>query len=428
MNPKKLSMKNQYVRKGLLYFAVGVALILAYYVVNHFNAVAAGFGRLNDILMPFYIGIVMAYLLCPIYNGVTKLLYRVNKGRFKKPINDLRLARVFATIISLAVLLLVVVGGIIMILPDLWDSIIGLLMGVPAAITRFINWLSDNLKSNPELMTFLEGKLDGISDTIMNWVQEKLVPGAEALINDLSVRVIGTVGIFIDFFVALVICVYIRNSKEKFIAQGQKLILAVFKKERADQIFELGRLSNQTFGGFINGKILDSIIIGIICFIMMNILKLPMAILISVIVGLTNIIPFFGPFIGMVPSALILLIIEPVAALKFIIMVLVLQQIDGNIIGPKILGKTTKLASFWVMFAIIVGGGLFGFPGMILGVPFFAIVYTYISRAINRRLEEKKLETDTLLYEDFSKYDINKEDIFGKERINKEAEGASENK
>lgn len=315
-----------------------------------------------------------------------------------------------------------------MILPDLWDSIIGLLMGVPAAITRFINWLSDNLKSNPELMTFLEGKLDGISDTIMNWVQEKLVPGAEALINDLSVRVIGTVGIFIDFFVALVICVYILNSKEKFIAQGQKLILAVFKKERADQIFELGRLSNQTFGGFINGKILDSIIIGIICFIMMNILKLPMAILISVIVGLTNIIPFFGPFIGMVPSALILLIIEPVAALKFIIMVLVLQQIDGNIIGPKILGKTTKLASFWVMFAIIVGGGLFGFPGMILGVPFFAIVYTYISRAINRRLEEKKLETDTLLYEDFSKYDINKEDIFGKERINKEAEGASENK
>ena len=428
MNPKKLSMKNQYVRKGLLYFAVGVALILAYYVVNHFSAVAAGFGRLNDILMPFYIGIVMAYLLCPIYNGVTKLLYRVNKGRFRKPINDLRLARVFATIISLAVLLLVVVGGIIMILPDLWDSIIGLLMGVPAAITRFINWLSDNLKSNPELMTFLEGKLDGISDTIMNWVQEKLVPGAEALINDLSVRVIGTVGIFIDFFVALVICVYILNSKEKFIAQGQKLILAVFKKERADQIFELGRLSNQTFGGFINGKILDSIIIGIICFIMMNILKLPMAILISVIVGLTNIIPFFGPFIGMVPSALILLIIEPVAALKFIIMVLVLQQIDGNIIGPKILGKTTKLASFWVMFAIIVGGGLFGFPGMILGVPFFAIVYTYISRAINRRLEEKKLETDTLLYEDFSKYDINKEDIFGKERINKEAEGASENK
>ena len=428
MNPKKLSMKNQYVRKGLLYFVVGVALILAYYVVNHFNAVAAGVGRLNDILMPFYIGIVMAYLLCPIYNGVTRLLYHVNKGRFKKPSNDLRLARVFATIISLAVLLLVVVGGIIMILPDLWDSIIGLLMGVPAAITRFINWLSDNLKSNPELMTFLEGKLDGISDTIMNWVQEKLVPGAEALINDLSVRVIGTVGIFIDFFVALVICVYILNSKEKFIAQGQKLILAVFKKERADQIFELGRLSNQTFGGFINGKILDSIIIGIICFIMMNILKLPMAILISVIVGLTNIIPFFGPFIGMVPSALILLIIEPVAALKFIIMVLVLQQIDGNIIGPKILGKTTKLASFWVMFAIIVGGGLFGFPGMILGVPFFAIVYTYISRAINRRLEEKKLETDTLLYEDFSKYDINKEDIFGKERINKEAEGASENK
>ena len=151
--------------------------------------------------------------------------------------------------------------------------------------------------------------------------------------------------------------------------------------------------------------------------------------LIAVLVGVTNIIPFFGPFIGAIPCALLLLLgTHPWDALYFLIFIVILQQIDGNIIGPKILGKTTKLASFWVMFAIIVGGGLFGFPGMILGVPFFAIVYTYISRAINRRLEEKKLETDTLLYEDFSKYDINKEDIFGKERINKEAEGASENK
>ena len=421
----KLSMKNQYVKQGLMFFTVGAALILAYYVVNNFSVIAGGLARMNDILMPFYIGLVMAYLLCPIYNGVTRLIYRLNKGRFKKPINDLRLARVIATIISLAVLVLVVGGCIMMILPDLWESITGLVMGLPETMGRFIRWLRNNLESNPEAMTFLEGKIDGLTDTVLLWAQEKLVPGAEAIINNVSVGVIGTVSTVIDIFVALIICVYVLNSKEKFIAQTKKLVLAVFKPDMAKELFELGTLSNETFGGFINGKIIDSIIIGIICFAAMSAMGLPLAMLISVIVGLTNIIPFFGPFIGAVPSAVILLIIEPVSALKFVIMVLILQQIDGNIIGPKILGKTTKLASFWVMFAIIVSGGLFGFVGMVLGVPVFAIIYTYISRAVNRKLEKREIETDTLHYEDFSKYDINKEDLFGKERFNKEAEGAS---
>ena len=423
---KKLSMKNQYVKQGLMFFAVGVALILAYYVVNNFSVVSAGFARMNDILMPFYIGLVMAYLLCPIYNGTTRLIYRLNKGRFKNPINDLRLARVIATFISLTVLIVAVGGVIMMILPDLWESIMGLVMGLPETMSRFIQWLRGNLEANPEAMAFLEGKLGGLTDTVLSWVQEKMVPGAEAVLNNVSVGVIGTVGVIFDLFVALIICVYVLNSKEKFIAQAKKLVLAVFKPEMASEIFELGTLSNETFGGFINGKIIDSIIMGILCFAAMSVLGLPLPMLVSVVVGVTNIIPFFGPFIGGIPSGIILLIIEPVAALKFALMILVLQQIDGNIIGPKILGKTTKLASFWVMFAIIVSGGLFGFVGMILGVPVFAIIYTYISRAINRKLENREMETDTLLYEDFSKYNASKEDLFGKERFNKEADGASQ--
>ena len=368
---KKLSMKNQYVRQGLMFFAVGVALILAYYVVNNFSVVAGGLARINDILMPFYIGLVMAYLLCPIYNGTTRIIYRLNKGRFKKPINDLRLARVIATFISITVLIVAVGGVIMMILPDLWESIMGLVMGLPDTMSRFIQWLRGILESNPEAMAFLEGKIDGLTDTILVWVQEKMVPGAEAVLNNVSVGVIGTVGVIFDLFVALIICVYVLNSKEKFIAQAKKLVLAVFKPEMADEIFELGTLSNETFGGFINGKIIDSIIMGILCFAAMSALGLPLPMLVSVVVGVTNIIPFFGPFIGAIPSGIILLIIEPVAALKFALMILVLQQIDGNIIGPKILGKTTKLASFWVMFAIIVSGGLFGFVGMILGHPLY---------------------------------------------------------
>ena len=381
-----------------MFFAVGCALILTYYVVNNFRAVSEGFARMNDILMPFYIGIVMAYLLCPVYNGTTKLIYRVNKGRFKKPANDLKLARIVATVISLTVLIVVVGGCIMLILPDLWESIMGLIQGLPDTMNSFIKWLRANLESNPEIMEFLAGKLDGLADTVLVWAQEKMVPGAEAVLNNVSVGVIGTVGVVFDFFVALIICVYVLNSKEIFIAQSRKLILAVFKTERAEKIFELGRLTNETFGGFINGKIIDSMIIGIICFIAMNLLGLPLPMLISVVVGVTNIIPFFGPFIGAVPSGIILLIIEPMSAVKFAVMVLVLQQVDGNIIGPKILGESTGLSSFWVIFAIMVGSGLFGFTGMLFGVPTFAVIYYLIQRLVAYLLKRRGLPTKTQDY------------------------------
>ncbi len=414
MNEKKIKLKNKHIQQAVMMILVGVTLILAYYVVNHMPVVRAELAKLNDILMPFYIGIIMAYLLCPIYNASVRLAYRLNKGRFRKPRRDFQFARFFGTLIALAFLILVIAGLLVLVIPDLWDSIMGLAMSAPEMAARAQEWLQEHVDENPEISMILQGKLANISDNIILWAQDKVLPGAEAILTG----VMGTLGTMVDIFVALVICVYILNSKEIFVAQSRKLILAVFKKERAEKIFELGRISNQTFGGFINGKIIDSAIIGVLCFIAMTMLKIPMTMLISVVIGVTNIIPFFGPFIGAIPSIIILLIVEPIAAIKFGIMVLILQQLDGNIIGPKILGKTTKLASFWVMFAIIVGGGLFGFPGMILGVPVFAILYTYISRGVNNRLKEKQMVTSTLMYEDFSKYNVNKEDVFGENRVN----------
>lgn len=414
MNEKKIKLKNKHIQQAVMMILVGVTLILAYYVVNHMPVVRAELAKLNDILMPFYIGIIMAYLLCPIYNASVRLAYRLNKGRFRKPRRDFQFARFFGTLIALTFLILVIAGLLVLVIPDLWDSIMGLAMSAPEMAARAQEWLQEHVDENPEVSMILQGKLANISDNIILWAQDKVLPGAEAILTG----VMGTLGTMVDIFVALVICVYILNSKEIFVAQSRKLILAVFKKERAEKIFELGRISNQTFGGFINGKIIDSAIIGVLCFIAMTMLKIPMTMLISVVIGVTNIIPFFGPFIGAIPSIIILLIVEPIAAIKFGIMVLILQQLDGNIIGPKILGKTTKLASFWVMFAIIVGGGLFGFPGMILGVPVFAILYTYISRGVNNRLKEKQMVTSTLMYEDFSKYNVNKEDVFGENRVN----------
>ena len=422
MGERKIKITNQYVKAGLTIFIVGVALIAAYYTLTHPNMVLGAIHRINDILFPFYLGGVMAYLMCPVYNGTTRIVYKMTKGKFVHPIRDLKIARAVATIVSVAVLVGVVSGLVWMVLPDLWESIMGLIANLPDTVTKVSAWIQVNLDENPQLAAFLGDKIDSVYDTALSWAQGKVIPSMESILSNVSVGVIGTFGAILDVFVALIVCVYVLNSKEIFVAQSKKLVLALFKPERAENIFELGRITNETFGGFINGKIIDSIIIGIICFIAMTLLKLPLVMLISVVVGVTNVIPFFGPFIGAIPSIIILLLIDPIAAIKFAIMVLALQQLDGNIIGPKILGKSTNLASFWVMFAIIVAGGLFGFVGMVLGVPVFAVIYSYIRRAVNNRLSEKELPTETLIYEDFSKYklvDFDKEAVFGTGSDNK---------
>ncbi len=416
MSEKKYKIENQYVRNGLMLFIVGVGLILSFYAVNHTGMVIRGIKKINDILLPFYLGIVMAYLLCPIYNATTRIVYKVTKGKFAHPIGDLKVARAAASFVSVMTIIIVVSGLVWMIIPDLWESILGLINNLPDTVQRLSSWVQVHLNENPQLAAFLDMRLEDMYQTAITWAQNKLVPNVEELLSNVSIGVIGTLGVIMDVFVALIICVYVLNSKEIFMAQAKKAVLALFKPHRAEYIFELGKITNDTFGGFINGKIIDSIIIGILCFIAMNILNIPLTMLVSVVVGVTNIIPFFGPFIGAIPSIIILLMVDPVAALKFAILVLALQQLDGNIIGPKILGKSTNLASFWVMFAIIVAGGLFGFVGMVLGVPVFAVVYTYISRGINNKLRKRELPTETLLYEDFSKYrleDFDKEAVFG---------------
>ena len=418
MDEKKEIFKGHYFKQGIMFFLVGLALVISYYLINNVHVVVNGFDRINDILMPFYMGLVIAYLMCPTYNQVTKLVFGYTGEKFSKKKNALMFSKVIATLVSLAVIIFVIVGFFMLIIPSLWESIVTIITTLPETSDKAISWIHAHMEENPDLRVLLTDKLGTYANAAIDWAQEKLVPGAEAVISNLSIGLIETVKGVFDFFIALIICVYVLNSKEKFIAQSKKLILSVFKKEKAEKFFELGTLSNETFGGFINGKIIDSIIIGIICFFAMSILGIPLVTLISVIIGVTNIIPFFGPFIGAIPSILILVIISPIDALKFAVMVLVLQQVDGNIIGPKILGKTTKLASFWVMFAIIVSGGLFGFAGMVLGVPFFAILYTYISRGVNGRLKKKDMPTDTLVYEDFSKYNINKEAVFGQKGNN----------
>ena len=204
---------------------------------------------------------------------------------------------------------------------------------------------------------------------------------------------------------------YFLNGKEKFRAQIKQVIAAHFSRATASEIYNFGNYANHTFGGMINGKIIDSLIIGVICFIAMSILKLPYAVLVSTIIGVTNIIPFFGPFIGAIPSAILIFVMNPLQALYFLIMVFFLQQLDGNVIGPRILGGKVGLSSFWVMFAIIVGGGLFGPIGMLIGVPVFAIIAYYFDRYIKKRLKDRGCTTNPYNYTDFNKYDIDKNEV-----------------
>ena len=406
-----------YIKSGITLFCVGLLLIVAYYAINHFPNIRSGWDRVNGILFPFYLGIVIAYLLSPIYNWIVKRSYPLVKPRLKNPITALKASRVIATVLTLLFMFFIISGIVVMIIPGLYDSITTLAPRMPGYFNTALRWVSNNLQDNPELAKFLSVNMDNVQETMVSLLQEKILPASETLVSSISSGVVSTISTLLNIIVAVIICVYLLNAKEMFAAQTKKLVLAVFGEEKAKKVFEFGVITNSSFGGFISGKLIDSTIIGLLCFIFMTILGIPQAMLISVIIGVTNIIPFFGPFIGAIPSALLLLIISPIDALKFVILAFVLQQFDGNILGPKILGKSTKLASFWVMFAIIVGGGLFGILGMILGVPLFAVIYTYFARGVNRKLTKIDYPTDTAIYEDFSKFGIESEELFGKERV-----------
>ena len=422
MDKKTPKIKSRYIKLSLSLFAAGAGILLCYYLLYNTENVANFFSKINDILLPFYIGIIAAYLLCPIYNVMFKYVYHANDGRFRTNVARYKFARAGATTVSMVALVSIVGGFFMLVIPELVESIVGLIKDVPNMVETTYGWIDKLLGENPNLATYIHNLVDDNLDNAIKWAQDYAVVGAETIIAGISVGIIGTFGFVIDIFVALVICVYVLNSKELFQAQAKKFIKAMFSEKKANDIFEFGTILNNTFGGFINGKIIDSIIIGIICFVGMSLFNLPLAVLISVIVGITNIIPFFGPFIGAIPSGILLLFVDPIAALKFGIWILVLQQLDGNIIGPKILGKATKLASFWVMFAILVGGGLFGFIGMILGVPTMAIIYVYVARMINNRLKKKEMVTNTLVYQNFEKYEIDKEEVFGKKACSPDEE------
>jgi predicted PurR-regulated permease PerM len=292
-----------------------------------------------------------------------------------------------------------------MVLPQLTESVLGIVNTFPSNADGLTNWVVNTFKLSNKTAEFIN---NNIVTNMTNWFMDNLVPSMSEVMSGVSTGLISVLLILKNLLLGLIICIYFLNGKEMFAAQTKKIIFAILKKERAEFVIHESKFINRTFSGFIIGKIVDSIIIGIICFIGLTIMKMPYTLLISVIVGVTNVIPFFGPFIGAIPSTIIILLESPIQALYFVIFIQILQLADGNFIGPKILGDSTGIPSFWVIFAILLGGGLFGFVGMIIGIPIFAVIYAYVGRYVRFKLEQKNLPSDTVNYKDISHYTIKK--------------------
>jgi predicted PurR-regulated permease PerM len=285
-----------------------------------------------------------------------------------------------------------------MLLPQLYDSVVGIVDNFSGYYTSMVEWITDFLADNPAIQEYA---IDVFSDgfqMLRDWVTNGLLPNMETIITGLTSSVMSVVNAAFNILVGFCAAIYILCSKDKFMAQGKKVVAAVCKDGTADMIFDLGRRIHKVFSGFIIGKILDSLIIGVMCYIGMLILKLPYPALVATVVGVTNVIPFFGPFIGAIPCSILIFLVNPLQCIYFILFILVLQQFDGNILGPKILGDSTGLDAFWVLFSILLFGGLFGFAGMVLGVPVFAMFYSIVNRLVRYGLKKHDLPVETAQY------------------------------
>lgn len=402
----KNSKFQRYLQLGLITFTVlGLTVLLVFFMIE--GAKVRGFiHTLTAILMPVIYGAVLAYLLAPVFNRIRFWVLQLQKKVTKAHSSGEGLARVAATAASVMVLTAVVVGLFSMLLPQLTTSIIGIAEVLPESAQRsaqnFQRWLEQLLVDNPQLETHIMTYYDKIIENLQTWGSEELMPNVYNIVSGLSVGIFNLLITLKNVLIGVIVMVYLLNMKEKLVTQAKMIVYSAFPLAVANKLVEEFRYAHNVFGGFIIGKLLDSLIIGIMCFFLMGMMNMPYVLLISVIIGVTNVIPFFGPFIGAIPSAFLILLVSPMKCLYFIIFIFLLQQFDGNILGPKILGDSTGLSSFWVLFSILLFGGLFGFAGMIVGVPAFAVIYRLVTELVTHLLRKKQLSADIGNYENLS--------------------------
>lgn len=388
----RLHQNEKFYKWGLTAFFVIVAGVLFWVVFSNFPGFYQVILDLIGILAPILYGCFFAYMMNPIMEFVSKY---VSKLLSKTKLSDKRVESISkgcGVFCSLLVLLAVIYALIALIVPSVVESATELLS--KENLDRYYN----------EIMTWIHDTFEGT--TMESWFNEILAAVVEqlktldfyAIVSDIFSAGVSVVTSVFNFLIGIIASIYILVYKKQLCAQAKKITICLFRSDRADRVFEIARRTNRIFSGYVIGKILDAILVGIITYIVLSIMGLPYAVLIATIVGTTNVIPYFGPFIGGIPSALLLLIENPLYALYFVIFIVILQMIDGNIIENRIMGLQLGISDFWVLVAILFFGGIFGFAGMLLGVPIFAVIYSLISDAVNKKLRSKRYPIDTELY------------------------------
>ncbi|MBO4219931.1 MAG: AI-2E family transporter [Clostridia bacterium] len=372
------------------------AVLIANIISN--GAIPSFITKTLEILSPLTYGFAIAYLINPLVKLLERYVFKfVSK---KKP--RVRLRRALSIALAYFLMLLLLAGFVFLMIPQITSSYNELSSKIPTYIEKVYSWADDIVTKLPSIGKNFTGFDDFLEKTNISSSLKDTITGSGAFLQTIGNWVMGFAETFVtemkNAFFGMIISIYLLFSKELLIAQTKKVLSAVFKPKHVKKIISATRYANYTFGGFITGKIVESIIVGIISFIVLGIFDIPFFPLASVIIAVTNIVPIFGPFLGAIISGLFILIANPIKVLWFAIIILVIQQIDGNIIGPKIVGNRTGLSSLWVIISLIIGGGLFGFVGMILSVPIFAMIYTLIRHLAANRLAKKKLPTDTLDY------------------------------
>ena len=392
----KLNMNKKYTTIAVYAFLVIAAAITFFFVISEHSVVGRMAGTFFGLMTPFIYGAALAYVLNPVLNWLEKKVFpKVFGDRVSK-----RSRRGLGVLLTFLFGCAVVALFLAVLIPQIVESIDNLAQSIYAFLPQAQNFLNDLIAqygTNEMLVDVLSMLGVDISDPSM--ALQRLATRSYTFLTQVLPNLFGGVMRFtsglLDVVVGIIIAIYLLLSKEVFYAQVKKLLFAFFPRRVAQATLNLTHDSNAIFCGFISGKILDSAIIGVLCFIGCSVLQMPYTVLVSFIVGVTNVIPYFGPFIGAIPSIFIIMIADPLKSLVFAVFVLILQQLDGNIIGPKILGDSTGLSAFWVIFAVTFFGGLFGFVGMLIGVPTFAVIYALVRNFAEFKLGKKGLKTQT---------------------------------
>ncbi len=429
----KWKIEKKYVGFAILALVVILLSILFNNLLEE-SAKYKGFSStIRGTFLPILWGFIIAYLLNPIMKKLENYVFMpLAKKLFQKKDKEKRqkkFARAGSVVLTMALFLFIVIGGLWVVIPQIYESIAEIIRDVPQYYAEVETWVTDFLAEDNALSGYVLDGLDNLYVQLMDYVNTVILPNADKIVKGITTGVIGVIKIALNIVLAIIISIYVLCEKESFVAYAKKLTYSYLSNERAQNLIAGTRHVDKVFGGFINGKIVDSFIIGVLCYIFMVIANFEYAVLISIIIGMTNIIPYFGPFIGAIPSIFLLLVTEPKQGLIFAVFILVLQQLDGNVIGPLILGESLNLSSMWILLAILIGGGLFGVPGMILGAPTMACIYTILRKDTRIRLAAKDMPVESKDYLNLDMSVHTSEDILVEETAteNEEPQEAPEN-